>query len=148
MFYQWVLQSACVNGVKIYPRCVPVSLQAGQAKETETLIPLLYRCPNLILVGDPMQLPPTVVSQVLQTRINCQKKKSQKIQSSPLRTVFVRHSVNKKKNSETQQNSSGNNNLNILGKKNGGGPPGSGCTSVQTLNNSHTPVCHQWTDPY
>uniref|UniRef100_W5UB54 Putative helicase senataxin n=1 Tax=Ictalurus punctatus TaxID=7998 RepID=W5UB54_ICTPU len=42
--------------------CVIVD-EAGQAKETETLIPLLYRCPNLILVGDPMQLPPTVVSQ-------------------------------------------------------------------------------------
>lgn len=46
---------------------VCLSLQAGQAKETETLIPLLYQCPNLILVGDPHQLPPTVVSQVLQT---------------------------------------------------------------------------------
>ncbi|MCJ8741079.1 hypothetical protein PDJAM_G00066540 [Pangasius djambal] len=42
--------------------CVIVD-EAGQAKETETLIPLLYRCPTLILVGDPKQLPPTVVSQ-------------------------------------------------------------------------------------
>ncbi|KAF5899480.1 putative helicase senataxin isoform X1, partial [Clarias magur] len=42
--------------------CVIVD-EAGQAKETETLIPFLYRCPNLILVGDPRQLPPTVVSQ-------------------------------------------------------------------------------------
>ncbi|XP_058270980.1 probable helicase senataxin isoform X1 [Hemibagrus wyckioides] len=42
--------------------CVIID-EAGQAKETETLIPLLYRCQNLILVGDPMQLPPTVVSQ-------------------------------------------------------------------------------------
>ncbi|TSK72033.1 putative helicase senataxin [Bagarius yarrelli] len=41
--------------------CVIVD-EAGQAKETETLIPLLYRCQNLILVGDHMQLPPTVVS--------------------------------------------------------------------------------------
>ncbi|XP_066501655.1 probable helicase senataxin isoform X2 [Hoplias malabaricus] len=41
--------------------CVIID-EAGQAKETETLIPLLYRCPNLILVGDPEQLPPTVVS--------------------------------------------------------------------------------------
>ncbi|XP_062867427.1 probable helicase senataxin [Trichomycterus rosablanca] len=36
--------------------------EAGQAKEPETLIPLLYRCPSLILVGDPEQLPPTVIS--------------------------------------------------------------------------------------
>uniref|UniRef100_A0A8C9WLD3 Senataxin n=1 Tax=Scleropages formosus TaxID=113540 RepID=A0A8C9WLD3_SCLFO len=42
--------------------CVIVD-EAGQATETETLIPLLYRCPALILVGDPEQLPPTVVSQ-------------------------------------------------------------------------------------
>ncbi|KAL4617413.1 putative helicase senataxin [Arapaima gigas] len=42
--------------------CVIVD-EAGQATETETLIPLLYRCPALILVGDPDQLPPTVVSQ-------------------------------------------------------------------------------------
>ncbi|XP_053334391.1 probable helicase senataxin isoform X2 [Clarias gariepinus] len=42
--------------------CVIVD-EAGQAKETETLIPLLYQCPNLILVGDPHQLTPTVVSQ-------------------------------------------------------------------------------------
>ncbi|XP_035377280.1 probable helicase senataxin isoform X1 [Electrophorus electricus] len=42
--------------------CVIVD-EAGQAKETETLIPFLYRCPSLILVGDPEQLPPTVVSQ-------------------------------------------------------------------------------------
>ncbi|XP_051534082.1 probable helicase senataxin isoform X2 [Myxocyprinus asiaticus] len=37
--------------------------EASQAKETETLIPMLYRCPTVILVGDPNQLPPTVVSQ-------------------------------------------------------------------------------------
>ncbi|KAF7696811.1 hypothetical protein HF521_005229 [Silurus meridionalis] len=41
--------------------CVIVD-EAGQAKETETLIPLLYRCQNLILVGDNMQLTPTVIS--------------------------------------------------------------------------------------
>ena len=40
--------------------------QAGQATETETLIPMLYCCSTLILVGDPNQLPPTVVSKVLQ----------------------------------------------------------------------------------
>ncbi|XP_030623784.1 probable helicase senataxin [Chanos chanos] len=37
--------------------------EAGQATETETLIPMMYRCPALILVGDPDQLPPTVISQ-------------------------------------------------------------------------------------
>ncbi|TRY95053.1 hypothetical protein DNTS_004687 [Danionella cerebrum] len=42
--------------------CVIID-EASQAKETETLIPLLYRCQNLILVGDPNQLPPTVISQ-------------------------------------------------------------------------------------
>ncbi|XP_048877354.1 probable helicase senataxin isoform X2 [Brienomyrus brachyistius] len=42
--------------------CVIVD-EAGQATELETLIPMVYRCPALILVGDPEQLPPTVVSQ-------------------------------------------------------------------------------------
>uniref|UniRef100_A0A3B1J3J0 Senataxin n=1 Tax=Astyanax mexicanus TaxID=7994 RepID=A0A3B1J3J0_ASTMX len=42
--------------------CVIVD-EAGQAKEAESLIPLLHRCPALILVGDPDQLTPTVVSQ-------------------------------------------------------------------------------------
>nr|XP_055035799.1 probable helicase senataxin isoform X2 [Misgurnus anguillicaudatus] len=42
--------------------CVIID-EASQAKETETLIPMLYRCPAVILVGDPNQLPPTVVSQ-------------------------------------------------------------------------------------
>nr|XP_009293373.1 probable helicase senataxin isoform X2 [Danio rerio] len=42
--------------------CVIID-EASQAKETETLIPMLYRCPSVILVGDPNQLPPTVVSQ-------------------------------------------------------------------------------------
>ncbi|XP_056122108.1 probable helicase senataxin [Rhinichthys klamathensis goyatoka] len=41
--------------------CVIID-EASQAKETETLIPMLYRCPSIILVGDPNQLPPTVVS--------------------------------------------------------------------------------------
>ncbi|XP_056586884.1 probable helicase senataxin isoform X2 [Triplophysa dalaica] len=41
--------------------CVIID-EASQAKETETLIPMLYRCPAVILVGDPNQLPPTVVS--------------------------------------------------------------------------------------
>ncbi|XP_061119666.1 probable helicase senataxin isoform X4 [Conger conger] len=42
--------------------CVIVD-EARQATEPETLIPMLFRCPALILVGDPDQLPPTVVSQ-------------------------------------------------------------------------------------
>ncbi|XP_016325677.1 probable helicase senataxin isoform X1 [Sinocyclocheilus anshuiensis] len=42
--------------------CVIID-EASQAKETETLIPMLYRSPAVILVGDPNQLPPTVVSQ-------------------------------------------------------------------------------------
>ncbi|XP_064164153.1 probable helicase senataxin [Anguilla rostrata] len=42
--------------------CVIVD-EARQATEPETLIPMLFRCPALILVGDPEQLPPTVVSQ-------------------------------------------------------------------------------------
>ncbi|XP_041753580.2 probable helicase senataxin isoform X1 [Coregonus clupeaformis] len=42
--------------------CVIVD-EAGQATETETLIPMLYQCNALILVGDPHQLPPTVISQ-------------------------------------------------------------------------------------
>uniref|UniRef100_UPI00398F70DA probable helicase senataxin isoform X2 n=1 Tax=Pristiophorus japonicus TaxID=55135 RepID=UPI00398F70DA len=41
--------------------CVVVD-EAGQACETEILIPLMYRCPKLILVGDPEQLPPTIIS--------------------------------------------------------------------------------------
>uniref|UniRef100_A0A7M4EFZ1 Senataxin n=1 Tax=Crocodylus porosus TaxID=8502 RepID=A0A7M4EFZ1_CROPO len=35
---------------------------AGQACEVETLIPLIHRCSKLVLVGDPKQLPPTVIS--------------------------------------------------------------------------------------
>ncbi|XP_016306683.1 probable helicase senataxin isoform X1 [Sinocyclocheilus anshuiensis] len=42
--------------------CVVID-EASQAKETETLIPMLYRSAAVILVGDPNQLPPTVVSQ-------------------------------------------------------------------------------------
>ncbi|XP_069603679.1 probable helicase senataxin [Ranitomeya imitator] len=41
--------------------CVIVD-EAGQSCEVETLIPLLHRCTKLILVGDPEQLPPTVIS--------------------------------------------------------------------------------------
>ncbi|KAL0965168.1 hypothetical protein UPYG_G00277690 [Umbra pygmaea] len=45
------------------PFCCVIVDEAGQATETETLIPLRYRCSSLILVGDPDQLPPTVISQ-------------------------------------------------------------------------------------
>lgn len=38
--------------------------QAGQSCEVETLTPLIHRCNKLILVGDPKQLPPTVISMV------------------------------------------------------------------------------------
>ncbi|KAI4892650.1 hypothetical protein NFI96_025055 [Prochilodus magdalenae] len=52
---------SCVIVDEVCSACYTM-LYAGQAKETETLIPLLHRCPYLILVGDPEQLPPTVVS--------------------------------------------------------------------------------------
>jgi hypothetical protein len=38
--------------------------KAGQSCEVETLTPLIHRCNKLILVGDPKQLPPTVISMV------------------------------------------------------------------------------------
>lgn len=38
--------------------------KAGQSCEVETLTPLIHRCNKLILVGDPKQLPPTVISVV------------------------------------------------------------------------------------
>ncbi|MEE6505419.1 hypothetical protein FKM82_005519 [Ascaphus truei] len=41
--------------------CVIVD-EAGQACEVETLIPLVHRCSKLVLVGDPEQLPSTVIS--------------------------------------------------------------------------------------
>ncbi|XP_078502302.1 putative helicase senataxin [Lissotriton helveticus] len=41
--------------------CVIVD-ESGQACEVETLIPLIHRCSKLILVGDPEQLPATVIS--------------------------------------------------------------------------------------
>ncbi|XP_060107571.1 probable helicase senataxin [Heteronotia binoei] len=41
--------------------CIIVD-EAGQACEVETLIPLIHGCRKLVLVGDPMQLPPTVIS--------------------------------------------------------------------------------------
>ncbi|XP_059944156.1 probable helicase senataxin [Mesoplodon densirostris] len=41
--------------------CVIVD-EAGQSCEVETLTPLIHGCNKLILVGDPKQLPPTVIS--------------------------------------------------------------------------------------
>ncbi|XP_077163124.1 putative helicase senataxin isoform X2 [Paroedura picta] len=41
--------------------CVIVD-EAGQACEVESLIPLIHGCRKLVLVGDPKQLPPTVIS--------------------------------------------------------------------------------------
>ncbi|XP_057577048.1 probable helicase senataxin [Hippopotamus amphibius kiboko] len=41
--------------------CVIVD-EAGQSCEVETLTPLIHRCNKLVLVGDPKQLPPTVIS--------------------------------------------------------------------------------------
>lgn len=38
--------------------------EACQSVETSSLIPLKYRCRTCILVGDPNQLPPTILSQV------------------------------------------------------------------------------------
>lgn len=38
--------------------------KAGQSCEVETLTPLIHRCNKLVLVGDPKQLPPTVISVV------------------------------------------------------------------------------------
>ncbi|XP_073078489.1 probable helicase senataxin isoform X4 [Manis javanica] len=41
--------------------CVIVD-EAGQSSEVDTLTPLIHHCNKLILVGDPKQLPPTVIS--------------------------------------------------------------------------------------
>ncbi|XP_031433950.1 probable helicase senataxin isoform X1 [Clupea harengus] len=57
-----VLESAFRRRGRVPFNCVIID-EAGQAKEMETLIPLLFRCPSLVLVGDPDQLPPTVISQ-------------------------------------------------------------------------------------
>ncbi|KAL2100056.1 hypothetical protein ACEWY4_004450 [Coilia grayii] len=57
-----VLEAAFRRRGRVPFNCVIVD-EAGQAKETETLIPMLYRCRSIVLVGDPEQLPPTVISQ-------------------------------------------------------------------------------------
>lgn len=41
--------------------------EAGQAVEPATIIPLRYGCRNLILVGDPRQLPATVMSELVKS---------------------------------------------------------------------------------
>ncbi|XP_028828680.1 probable helicase senataxin isoform X2 [Denticeps clupeoides] len=56
------IESAFRNLGQVPFSCVIVD-EAGQATEPESLIPLLFKSPSLILVGDPEQLPPTVVSQ-------------------------------------------------------------------------------------
>lgn len=47
-----------------YMKCLCM-LQASQTTELDCLIPLQYGCTKLVLVGDPEQLPATVISQVL-----------------------------------------------------------------------------------
>jgi len=37
--------------------------EAAQAIELSSLIPLKYGCSKCVMVGDPQQLPPTVISQ-------------------------------------------------------------------------------------
>ena len=49
--------------------CVIVD-EASQCCELDVLIPLRYGSTKLIMVGDPLQLPPTVRSQVRQVGIN------------------------------------------------------------------------------
>jgi len=38
--------------------------EAGQSIEIENLIPLLFNCKRLVLIGDPNQLPATVFSRI------------------------------------------------------------------------------------
>ena len=55
------------------PRLAPCSFklcaldEASQATEPAALIPLLAQCQAAVLVGDPCQLPPTVVAR----RVSC-----------------------------------------------------------------------------
>ncbi|XP_063065996.1 probable helicase senataxin [Engraulis encrasicolus] len=57
-----VLEAAFRRRGRVPFNCVIID-EAGQATETETLIPLMYRCRSIVLAGDPEQLPPTVISQ-------------------------------------------------------------------------------------
>ncbi|KAM8804001.1 putative helicase senataxin [Rhynchonycteris naso] len=56
-----LLESAFQGQGRIPFSCVIVD-EAGQSCEVETLTPLIHRCNKLVLVGDPKQLPPTVIS--------------------------------------------------------------------------------------
>ncbi|XP_006894476.1 PREDICTED: probable helicase senataxin [Elephantulus edwardii] len=56
-----ILESAFRGQGGVPFSCVIVD-EAGQSCEVETLTPLIHRCNKLILVGDPKQLPPTVIS--------------------------------------------------------------------------------------
>lgn len=64
------LTSCCNNSMKILiekndPE-IPVCIidEAGQSTEMATIIPLLLDVKTMILVGDPQQLPPTIISKV------------------------------------------------------------------------------------
>lgn len=50
------------NGALQIPFCIID--EAAQATELLTLVPTLLRIQRLILVGDPQQLPPTILSNV------------------------------------------------------------------------------------
>ncbi|XP_066222892.1 probable helicase senataxin [Saccopteryx leptura] len=56
-----LLESAFRGQGRVPFSCVIVD-EAGQSCEVETLTPLIHRCNKLVLVGDPKQLPPTVIS--------------------------------------------------------------------------------------
>jgi len=64
------LSSAAVSAVEAYARgtgrgfATVVVDEAAQAPEASTLIPLQYGCRRCVLVGDPQQLPATVISPV------------------------------------------------------------------------------------
>lgn len=49
-------EEKCCHNVNLYTD------EAAQAVETSTLIPLQHKCTGLVLVGDPKQLPATIVS--------------------------------------------------------------------------------------
>uniref|UniRef100_A0A8C4PYF6 Senataxin n=1 Tax=Eptatretus burgeri TaxID=7764 RepID=A0A8C4PYF6_EPTBU len=61
------LNSSCCVQLKDAVRfsgfsCIIVD-EASQSTEMDSLVPLLYNCPKMVLVGDPKQLQPTVLSQ-------------------------------------------------------------------------------------
>ena len=68
-FCSVTLQSEVTGFIFDHERCilymfVTVNLQACQCTELDSLIPLQFGATKLVLVGDPEQLPPTVISQV------------------------------------------------------------------------------------